>query len=139
MPNVPFRDHATKHVWQILSASALGFPRVPVLESLLLDDQPGASDVVVDVVPEEVVAVLVASATGSKGVAPLVAANLEHAVLVAGFVTRTGAFLGVEAALVLHHANVAADEGSGYSGPNQRLGRVALAEDTTGAHVDEEE
>lgn len=132
MSDISFGDGTTEDVGQVLSAAALRPPGVPVLEALLLDDEHGARDVVLNVVLQKIIAVFVAHAAGPKGVAVLVTADLKNSVGVTGLVSGTDELLGVEAALVLHHADVAADEGARHPGPNQRLGRVALAQDSAG-------
>ena len=102
-----------------------------MLESLALGDDLRAGDVVLDVVVEEVVAVLVADAAGPEGATPLVTADLEDAVGVAGRVAWAGLLLRVHVAVVLHDADVVADEGATNTGAHELLGALALRQDAS--------
>lgn len=118
-------DDAPRNIREVAVLAVLD-PSAPVLESFHVGDQLGAGDVVLDVVVEELVAVLVAETTGPEPAAPLVAADLENPVGVAGLVTRTGDLLRVEVARALHYAHIVADEGPRYPRSDQLLGCVAL-------------
>lgn len=106
-----------------------------MLETLGIGDGLGAGDVVLDVVVEEIVALLVAFTTGPEGVAPLVAADLEDAVGVAGLVTGASFLLRIETALALHDADVGADEAAIDVGAHELLGGVALGQNAAGGQV----
>jgi hypothetical protein len=93
-----------------LAVLAILDPAFPVLETFLGGDDLRTGNIVLDVVVQEVVAVLLANTTRSVGTAPLVTANLEYTVGIAGLVAWARLLPRVEVALAHHYANVGTEE-----------------------------